>query len=64
MSLFSKPVKAPDPVAPVNTAFANEQLDAERRKRAENGGRGSSFLWDAEPIAAGQAKPSLFGQGG
>lgn len=64
MSLFSKSVKATDPVQPVNTAQADQTLDQERRQRAQAGGRGASFLWDAAPITAAAPKPNLFGQGG
>ncbi len=64
MSLFGKAIKAPDPQKPANTAAAMDQLDQERRTRAQNGGRGASFLWDAPPIVAAPAKPTLYGQGG
>lgn len=61
MSLFKKTIKSPEPVQPVNTAAADEQVNAERRKRAQSGGRAASFLWDAPPIATSAPKPTLFG---
>lgn len=60
MSLFSKPVKAPDPVAPVTEAQSQNAADNERRLRAAKGGRGATFLWESAPIAA-PPKPTTFG---
>ena len=64
MSLFTKSVKTPDVVPAANTAQADATLDADRKRRAQSGGRGASFLWDAPPITPTAPRPTLFGQGG
>ncbi|WP_303832334.1 hypothetical protein [Asticcacaulis taihuensis] len=60
MSLYKKPVAAPDPVNPQSLEQSQNAADNERRQRAQKGGRGATFLWDAAPITAAP-KPSTLG---
>ena len=60
MSIVSKPIKGPDPVNPQSLEQSQNSADNERRIRAQKGGRGATFLWDAAPISA-PPKPTTLG---